>query len=63
MRALRLWWDMFKREKSEKLVTKIAWALPRKLVYWCAIRVMTYKPTTAPDPALIEVLKRWEAAA
>jgi hypothetical protein len=27
---------------KEKILIAIAWRLPRSLVYWCAVRVMTY---------------------
>lgn len=52
---------------KEKIIIKIAWAMPRIIVYWCAIRLMThatggkYSKTVVPDLTVVEALKRWEA--
>lgn len=50
---------------TDKLKMKIAWAMPRWLVYWCSIRLMA-KATqgewgTQEVPALLamDALKRW----
>jgi len=43
-----------------------AWHLPRRLVYWCAIRLISqatvgeYSSTVVPDLTAIEALRRWE---
>ncbi len=48
-----------------KLAIKIAWALPRWLVYWCAVRVganatgMKHPHQAVPDLLFMEALKRW----
>ncbi len=40
----------------------IAWMLPRKLVYWCAIRVMTERYDGGPDArTCADALKGWNA--
>jgi hypothetical protein len=46
----------------------LAWRLPRRLAYWCAIRVIAWA-TTGPhgntnphDLNVVEALKRWNAA-
>ena len=52
---------------KEKICMKIAWLLPRKIVYWCAIRLMAHA-TSAPDymnehpdsVSIIKALDRWE---
>ena len=44
----------------------LAWKLPRRLVMWCAIRVMAnatqgaYSNQSAPDLTAMEALDRWE---
>lgn len=49
----------------EKMLQAIAWKLPRRLVYWCAIRVMAHATTgqyadqVTPDLRAIEALERW----
>lgn len=49
----------------EKILIKIAWALPKSLVYWCAVRLMVYatqgKYENQVVPALlaIDALRRW----
>lgn len=50
----------------EKLVIKIAWLLPQRLVYWCAIRLWAYATcgrygnTVVSDITFVGALKRWE---
>jgi len=52
--------------RLEKLTIAIAWALPRSLVKWCAVRVMAHATTGKwghePTPALLatDALKRWD---
>ena len=49
----------------EKITMALAWALPRKIVYWCAIRVIAhatqgkYGLTVVPDLTAMEALRRW----
>lgn len=51
---------------KEKLLLKLAWMLPKGLVYWCAIRVMAhattgkYTGTVVPTLTGMDALKRWE---
>lgn len=53
----------------DKIWMKLAYLVPRKLAYWCAIRVNTHatvgKYSTQIVPALtaMDALKRWEEAA
>lgn len=53
-------------EIKERILTAIAWRLPRSLVYWCYIRVASHATTgewgdTEPDSlGMMEALKRWE---
>ena len=50
----------------DELSMKIAWLLPRRLVYWCAIRLGAhatqgpYGSQSVPDLRLTDALKRWE---
>lgn len=43
----------------------IAWALPRRVVYWCAVRLMSNGTTGAfsgqvvPDLTAVDALRRW----
>ena len=53
----------------EKLCIWAAWhLLPKRLVYWCSIRVSAHATTgqyssqAVPDLTVIEALKRWETA-
>jgi hypothetical protein len=51
---------------SEKALLFVVWKLPRKLVYWCAIRVMAhatqgqYGNQEVPALLAMDALKRWE---
>lgn len=50
---------------TEKLLMIIAWWLPRRLVYWCAIRLGVhatqgkYGHQIVPELSFMEALKRW----
>jgi hypothetical protein len=50
----------------EKLLIWIAWRMPRKLVYWCSIRLMAnatsgiYGNTIVCDLKAMEALNRWK---
>jgi hypothetical protein len=51
----------FYRRKSEKLLLAFVWILPRKLVYWCAVRVIVYNYNGNPsERSIIDVMKGWE---
>jgi len=41
----------------------LAWHMPREIVYWCAVRVVTHA-SAAPDGALTaaQALEAWEEA-
>jgi hypothetical protein len=49
----------------EKMVIKIAWLLPERLVYWCALRVIAhatsgqYSNQVVPELKAMEALHRW----
>jgi len=49
----------------EKLTIKIAWILPRYLIYWCAIRLGCfatqgdYSTQIVPELYFMDALKRW----
>jgi hypothetical protein len=51
---------------SETILTWIAWRLPRKVVYWCAIRLGAhatqgrYSNQVVPDLLFADALKRWD---
>lgn len=49
----------------EKIKMKIAWIMPKWLVYWCSIRLMAhatqgeYGSQIGPELGAMEALKRW----
>lgn len=51
---------------SEGLAMKLAWMLPRRLVYWCAIRLGAhatqgpFSDQIVPDLNFVDALKRWD---
>ena len=51
---------------KEKILIWIAWHLPRNLIYWCSIRLMTYATVghysyqVVPDLLAMDALKRWD---
>jgi len=51
---------------KQRWLTRFVWHLPRSLVYWCAIRVMSHATTgeydnqIVPDLTAMEALERWE---
>jgi hypothetical protein len=50
----------------DRLWIAIAWALPRRLAYWCAIRVCAeatqgkWSDQVVPDLTAMDALKRWD---
>ena len=59
-------WRYNTNKLGEKLLTAIVWRLPRRLVYWSAIRVIAhatsgqYSHTVVPELPAMEALKRWD---
>lgn len=53
----------------ERFTMWIAWKMPRYLVMWCAIRLLShattgkYSTTVVPDLLAMDALKRWDEAA
>lgn len=53
---------------TENLIIGLAWFVPRRLAYWCAIRVMAHATTgkwgqtEAPALLAMDALNRWESA-
>lgn len=51
---------------KEKIWIKLAYLLPKPLVYWCSIRLIAHATTGAysnqvvPDLRAMDALKRWE---
>jgi hypothetical protein len=45
---------------------RVVWRLPRRLAYWCAIRVIAHATTgeysnqVVPELTAMDALKRWE---
>ena len=63
-----LWWRVtywFSR-KISRLGLWFVWRLPRKLAYWCAIRVISnatvgqYSNQIVSDLLAMDALKRWD---
>lgn len=59
---LRYRWSRFK----EKAMLKLVWSLPKKVVYWSAIRVIANATTgphrnqVVPDLRAMDALDRWD---
>lgn len=53
------------KQIKENLYMKLAWLLPKELVYWCSIRLGcnatqgSYSNQVVPDLNFIDALKRW----
>ena len=51
---------------SERLIRVIVWQLPRRVVYWAAIRALAHATTgkygtqIVPELMAMDVLKRWD---
>ena len=51
----------------DRLLRDIAWMLPRRLVYWCAIRLMAaatagrYSDQIVPELYAMDALQRWDS--
>lgn len=53
---------MLSEEFRERLAMKIAWMLPRRIAYWCYIRVAVYNEDGNPaDQTVDQPLMRWNA--
>jgi hypothetical protein len=58
---------MLSERTRNRIWMKIAWALPQRLVMWCAIRLMAhatqgeYGDQIVPDLTALDALKRWPA--
>ena len=63
---MREWIYWHVRRPGERLRLAFVWALPRWLVYWCAIRLMAHATQgpwgnqIVPELNAIDALKRWE---
>ena len=50
---------------KETVIIWLAWIMPRKLAYWCAVRVMAhatmnnYSNQSVPDLLAMDALERW----
>lgn len=61
---MKNWKYEFEKGK-ERLWLWLVWKLPRELVYWCAIRLMShatagdYSHVVTPEVTVIEALERW----
>jgi len=51
---------------KEKIIQWIVWHLPKNLIYWCAIRLISYGTVgeysnqVVPDLTAMDALQRWE---
>jgi hypothetical protein len=54
-----------RKPMADYIYQKIAWLLPKKLVYWCAIRLLShatvgkYNNQVVPDLKAMDALERW----
>jgi len=59
-------WKYYFREMKEKLTIWIAWRLPKYLVMWCSVRLIShatvgrYGSTVVPELTAMDALQRWE---
>jgi len=50
---------------KENILIRLAWAMPRSLAYWCAVRVMAHATTgkyshqVVPELTAMDALARW----
>ena len=63
-----LHWHNYKYEimkMRERALMRIAWALPRSIVYWCSIRLVCnatqgeHSAQAVPDLTAMDALERW----
>lgn len=65
-RMLYLKWRLI--STRDAMFRDVAWLLPRRLVYWSAIRLMAHATTgphekqVVPDLLAVDALKRWDLA-
>jgi hypothetical protein len=64
---LRWFWGYEVMDKGRtRLALWLTWRLPRRVVYWCAIRLFAhgttgrYGHTVAPELTVMDALERWE---
>lgn len=56
----------WQRRASEKVLQFIAWRMPRKLVMWCAVRLIAHATTgrwgheLTPECKALTALQRWD---
>ena len=66
MNSIRLNFRIWKRVKSEKFWLWFVWLLPKNLIMWATIRLLShattgkYGDTIVPELTAMEALKRWE---
>ena len=66
---MKRWWKYVALERlrrlQERVVVAVAWAMPRKVAYWCAIRVGVHGASgpwegqVVPELTVADALKRW----
>jgi hypothetical protein len=63
----RIWWQRYEwARRREKLLTWFVWRLPRRVVYWSAIRVAVHATQgqwgsqEVPSLTIMEMLERWD---
>ena len=62
---MKIWMAYEWRKLTEKIWMAIAWRLPKKLVMWCAVRLIAYatqgdySSQIVPDLSAMDALKRW----
>lgn len=51
---------------TDKFYEALAWLVPKRLAYWCAVRVISratvgeYSTQVVPELTAMDALKRWE---
>jgi len=53
----------------KEIIIWIAWKLPKQIVYWCAVRLISHATTgqysnqVVPELLAMDALQRWETSA
>lgn len=62
-------WRIRLSNQYDKLCMAVAWRLPKRLITWCAVRLMAHatqgewSSQIVPDLKAMDALKRWELSA
>jgi len=60
-----IYWKDWIRRKKENIIIWAAWRLPRRLIYWCGIRIaaegsVAHPQTSMPELTAMDALHSWD---